>query len=167
MTFQEDPSDGIPEFDKAAADVEVRAVLATLMVEGRLTPNAVVEAARAITSPLHRFFTWDDAEAAEAHRREQARKLIGRIKVVELRDDVRIVTPLYVRDVARNANEQGYRLLDDVVRDPEMQRPTMRHYLAQAKGNLTRAVEIATALGYGDDCAKAVVELDKLMRRLS
>lgn len=43
---------------------------------GVITPAAVVADARPEGSPLHPAFEWDDAAAAEAHRRNQARRLI-------------------------------------------------------------------------------------------
>jgi hypothetical protein len=43
---------------------------------GVLRPVDVVKAARAQTSPLHKYFTWDDGEAAHQFRLAQARQLI-------------------------------------------------------------------------------------------
>lgn len=48
---------------------------------GELTPAAVVDNARDITSPLHDCFCWDDTEAARLHRENQARYLIRSITV--------------------------------------------------------------------------------------
>lgn len=49
--------------------------------DGTLTRSSVLEDARDPKSPLHKFFTWDDSEAAEAHRLNQAGSLIRRVKV--------------------------------------------------------------------------------------
>lgn len=49
-----------------------------------LDPVRVVEEARPKTSPLHRYFEWDDSRAAEHHRLQQARMLIASITIVEL-----------------------------------------------------------------------------------
>jgi hypothetical protein len=43
---------------------------------GFLSPGLVVDEARPEDHPLHGRFEWDDALAAEAHRRDQARELI-------------------------------------------------------------------------------------------
>ncbi|MDI6026721.1 hypothetical protein QBK99_11015 [Corticibacterium sp. UT-5YL-CI-8] len=51
---------------------------------GELTPSAVVESAREPESPLHGHFDWNDAEAAEKWRVEQARTLIRCIRVDEV-----------------------------------------------------------------------------------
>jgi len=49
---------------------------------GAITPVAVVNDARSKASPLHDAFTWDDKEAAEAHRLNEARYLLRNIVVV-------------------------------------------------------------------------------------
>lgn len=48
---------------------------------GQLTPRAVVQDARPAGSVLHPLFEWDDAVAAEKHREQQARTLIGAVVV--------------------------------------------------------------------------------------
>jgi hypothetical protein len=55
--------------------------LASLRPDGSLEAAQVLDAARPLESVLHSQFTWDDAEAAEAHRLGQARGLIRRYKV--------------------------------------------------------------------------------------
>ncbi|KAJ3056582.1 hypothetical protein HK102_011174, partial [Quaeritorhiza haematococci] len=47
-----------------------------------LTAEDVVEEARSERSPLHPLFTWDDTEAAEQWRREQARCVIRCLRIV-------------------------------------------------------------------------------------
>ncbi|MBP30440.1 hypothetical protein [Methylobacterium sp.] len=42
----------------------------------RLTPKAIVEAARAEESPLHPHFEWNDVVAADKYRRTQAQDLV-------------------------------------------------------------------------------------------
>lgn len=52
--------------------------------EGRMAPAAeVVEAARPKRSPLHRFFEWDNDEAARRYREDQARLLVRSVWVIE------------------------------------------------------------------------------------
>lgn len=55
--------------------------------KGRLTPPAVVEAARDTRNPLHKHFEWDDHLAADAYRLDQARTLIRSIRLVS-EDDI-------------------------------------------------------------------------------
>lgn len=47
-----------------------------------LTPENVVESATSPDSPLHRFFTWDDALAAYAWRKQEARLVVNHLMVV-------------------------------------------------------------------------------------
>lgn len=49
---------------------------------GHLTPEVVVEAARAKRHPLHDQFEWDDSIAAEEFRRAQAQRLISAVVVI-------------------------------------------------------------------------------------
>jgi hypothetical protein len=48
---------------------------------GKLTPHAVVNAARSDRHPLHRHFEWDDAVAAEHFRLDQARSIIRVVRI--------------------------------------------------------------------------------------
>lgn len=48
---------------------------------GKLKPEDVVDAASYEDHPLHEYFEWDDTEAAEQYRLEQARHLIRTVKV--------------------------------------------------------------------------------------
>lgn len=49
---------------------------------GEIAPADVVEDARAVESPLHPCFEWNDAKAADAYRTAQARELIADVMVV-------------------------------------------------------------------------------------
>lgn len=60
---------------------------------GRLSPRAVVDAARDPASVLHSRFEWDDSAAAEGFRLVQAQGLLRSVKirvVVESRDPTRV-----------------------------------------------------------------------------
>lgn len=47
----------------------------------RLVPEKVVETAENPMNPLHHLFEWNDAQAAQAHRVEQARHLLRSVQV--------------------------------------------------------------------------------------
>lgn len=52
-----------------------------------LPTSEVVKAAKSPDSPLHKFFTWDDTQAATQYRLAQARNLINHIRVeIKYRD---------------------------------------------------------------------------------
>ena len=51
-------------------------VLNSLVKDGRIFPEDVVESARDESSPIHNKFEWDDTTAAQEYRIWQARQLI-------------------------------------------------------------------------------------------
>jgi hypothetical protein len=72
---------------KHAKDADPQAIGDALTVisnegGGRLTPKAVLHAAKDPTHVLHRHFEWDDAAAAEHYRQGQARALIRCVQIV-------------------------------------------------------------------------------------
>jgi len=55
--------------------------------DGNITPDDVVSDAKDKASPLHDFFEWNNARAANLYRTDQARYLLRSIHVVVKRDD--------------------------------------------------------------------------------
>ena len=61
------------ESDKRLVEAKLRELHSR---DGRVTPESFVAMAEPPDSPLHRFFEWDDAEAARLHRLHQARQIV-------------------------------------------------------------------------------------------
>lgn len=124
---------------------------------GRLTPEQVVEDARAEDSPLHSHFTWDDAEAAQKYRLNEARALI-RIRVEVRMDEVIFMAPYFVREPDRKG--QGYISVErarsdtDTAREVLLHRDGPAHRLHQA-GACGRGGHRA-GRGHGRDAAAGV-----------
>ena len=55
--------------------------------DGNVTPESILEDAGNEVSPLHDFFEWDNAEAAQMYRLDQARYLLRSIHIVVKRED--------------------------------------------------------------------------------
>jgi len=83
----------------------IKEELASLVVDGVLNPESVVEAAKNPNSSMHGQFNWDDTEAAHEYRLSQARALIKRVKVNVIRADDTIVR---VSSFIRSASGSGY-----------------------------------------------------------
>lgn len=83
---------------------------------GKLTPSAVVEAARNRRHPLHRFFEWDDTAAAEKWRQDQARGLIRCVRI-DAGDEPPAPAFLSIADRSGTA----YRPLAEVLSSVELQ----------------------------------------------
>lgn len=113
---------------------------------GRLTPQAVVNAARHKASPLHRYFEWSDRLAGEKHRLSQASELIRSVRVTiradpndkprTIRALVSVVTPRgreYVPAVeAMTAEEFRDQMLADALRELHAFRSKYRQLSALA-----------------------------------
>jgi hypothetical protein len=111
---------------------------------GELRPEQVVEAAKSKDSPLHASFEWDDTEAAQQYRLDQARNLIravvtyednGKGKALPCRVFVSLTTD-------RTKGGAGYRLTTDVLSDTERR----MQMLADAKAEMQRFREKYRAL---------------------
>jgi hypothetical protein len=80
-----------------------------LLHGGRLTPEAVVRAAKKAKNPLHREFDWNDARAAHRGRLDTARDLITTyVTVTVVHRSQKVTSPMYVRDPTALTKEQGY-----------------------------------------------------------
>lgn len=107
---------------------------------GLLTTAAIVDAARPVDSPLHRFFQWEDSIAAEHWRRQQAANLVNRIEVVFESDEVVTVTPLMVSvrdEVATNDGpviQRGFVTSEEAMSSP--------HYREQIIGEILNQIKI-------------------------
>lgn len=72
-------------FAKNLSKKESKAVIKELQgiekQNGVITAKAVVQRAKNESSPLHRFFNWDDTKAANEYRLWQARMIVARVYV--------------------------------------------------------------------------------------
>jgi hypothetical protein len=74
---------------------------------GVIAARDVVAEARAASSPLHEFFTWDDTAAARAHRMHQAKKLVKAVVVQVPDSDVEL--PAFTAVAADEKKKRGIR----------------------------------------------------------
>ena len=99
---------------------------------GNVTPELVLNVGRSVSSPLHKFFDWDDEQASEKWRKHQARKLIQSIEVVinyetgesqkaffNIREDFDENTPLVYVNIERALSEKELRkqILNNALRE--------------------------------------------------
>ncbi len=89
---------------------------------GIATAESIVTAAAGVRHPLHKHFNWDDTEAANEYRKEQARLLLRSIVVV-YREAPKVPTRAYQviimeSDEPEEKPRQVYRSTDDILADP-------------------------------------------------
>jgi ribosome-associated translation inhibitor RaiA len=141
--------------------------------QGCITPENVIDVARDPRSALHSEFEWDDAKAGHAHRLDQARVLIRSVKVVVTIERHTIAAPYYVRDPNVQPAEQGYVALERIQKDPQGALAMLNYEFTRANAHLTRAEEIAEAVGMKADLAAAIrnaraasKKIEKTVKRL-
>lgn len=85
---------------------------------GTTTPDAVIARASDPDSAMHSHFEWDDAVAAQEHRREQARLLLRSIRIVAVGSD----EPQLVNVAVRMAPDEPrvYQLASEAVKDRDL-----------------------------------------------
>jgi hypothetical protein len=143
-----------------------RRALAALERKGRLTADEVVQAARDPGSPLHSYFTWDDAEAAHARRIDEARALIRSVRVIVTYETTTIAVPRYVRDTAQDDDVQGYVSSEQLRREPKNAKALLRYEFSRAAAHVARAVEIAKSIGLEPETRKVAKSIERLLGQL-
>lgn len=86
---------------------------------GMLLVDDVLKEAQNEDSILHKHFVWDDSEAAELYRKQQARALIQRCKI-QMVESEPVEIRAFVSLPTDRSNGGGYRLTSEVVGDEYM-----------------------------------------------
>lgn len=132
----------------------------------RITPDLVIEDAKRKDSPLHALFTWDKSEAALNWLRQEARAVIGAVMLHVTVNEVRLNTVRYVRDPDVKGNEQGYRYVGAVARDPATARQAIINELTRMAGSMQRARELSVVLNMQADFDELVARIVGLQAML-
>lgn len=115
--------------------------------EGRITPEAVIEAARPPDSLINGLFTWDNTKAAEKWRLHQARSAIVRVTFeVTVRHRI-LAVPVYVRDPEKAKKEAGYREVAEIATHEDLAQRALERELRAIEALVTRARAVAAGLG--------------------
>jgi len=92
---------------------------------GLLLIDDVLSAAKDKKCVLHRHFEWDDTEAANQYRREQARGMIQKCKIIITESpDISIRAFVSLSDDQKNGG--GYRMTATVLSDDDMKAQLLR-----------------------------------------
>jgi hypothetical protein len=101
-----------------SVEVVHKRLVAIRKSKGSVTPAAVVEDARAASSPLHRYFDWDDSSAAEKFRLVQASNLIRKVQIMVSVNDEQQPVRRWLHVVREEQHE--YIPQAEVAEDPEL-----------------------------------------------
>jgi len=121
---------------------------------GRLTPTAVVEAARNTRNPLHRHFEWDDAEAAASYRLDQARQII---RVIRVEDDDSVSPARAFVNIVDKVGA-AYRRLEDIKNSADLQALVLQQAERDLKSFETRYRELGEICEIVRDAREAIAE---------
>lgn len=132
------------------------------LYRGNLTPEVVVRSAQDAESPLHKEFTWDNAEAAHRYRLTQARALIRSAVLIVKTGETRTLLPAFVRDPDKPYREQGYILTAKAKTDEEMAHGVLKDEFARAAAILARAKKLAAYFGMEDEVAEVEEKIHRL-----
>lgn len=105
--------------------------------ERPVPPSDVVKAAKPAAAPLHPCFEWNNSEAANLYRENQARELMRSIAVVmETRDESRPERQIAFVSVGTSGpkGKPGYIAVNVAMSDDEMRERVIRDAVAQLKG---------------------------------
>ncbi|HEY7195465.1 MAG TPA: hypothetical protein VH439_17110 [Gemmatimonadales bacterium] len=126
--------------------------------KGHLTKDEILAAARATNSPLHKFFEWNENNAAEHYRRKQVAALVGGLRVK--RQKKATTTRAFV--FVSNPEHKGRKVYIDIqsaMRNPEMK----RELVEKALTSLNRWV---TAYGAARELRFVSSSVERMRRRI-
>jgi hypothetical protein len=119
---------------KEINDEKIIKEIADLAVEGVIRAEDVVAAARPEKSPLHRFFTWDDTEAAERYRIYEARNLLRCVvRYLPINGDKKPTRVFVSLTPDRNEEGGGYRIMADILTAKDMKAQMLEDALEEMR----------------------------------
>lgn len=100
--------------------------------QGIITPQAVVDFAKPKSSPLHKYFQWDDTIAAARYREWQARELIAKVevKVSGTNHIIRQFVNVSVRD-ENDVEVQGYMHIENTEKSASLKDQVLSYARSQ------------------------------------
>jgi len=132
---------------------------------GYVGPKDIVDEARDPSSPFHKYFDWDDAEAAEQWRLAQAASLIRRWKGSFMRIDqeakqIKIETVRRVQSPQGQRSKGGssYQTIEEIMADPAKRADMVLTVLKELQAYRKRYAQL-TALAEIWDAIDAAIDL--------
>jgi hypothetical protein len=99
---------------------------------GSAQPGDIVDAARKRGSPIRDCFEWDDSVAAEEHRKQQARQLVGALQIVRVHVEGGPTLSNRAFFSVREADRRGYKPIEKIMGDADLR----KQVLEDARGEL-------------------------------
>jgi hypothetical protein len=116
--------------------------------EGRITPDTILADAKRKSSPLHKFFDWNDQKAGHKWRLEQARGLIEKVEYEFQTKGGTHKTSYFRRDPSVSSRSQGYISIPALKSDKDLAHEALVDAFSMARSYLERANELSSALKF-------------------
>jgi hypothetical protein len=119
------------KFDAQAVGEEIETLRKKL--GGSVDADAIVEAARDMSSAMHDAFPWDDEEAAKLHRLEVARRLLRSVTVVMITPERKEITvKAFLSTPTKGAPQKStYTSTEYAMSDPELRSEVLKQALRE------------------------------------
>ena len=116
--------------------------------DGVLTCEAVVDAARAKSSPLHDYFTWDDSRAAERYRLIEAGRLIATVKIEYTPKKAAqvVYTPAFIPTGTNDEGKRQYYPVEEVTKNEFLQQKAIADARSEMEGTRARYSHLVNLL---------------------
>lgn len=133
---------------------------------GKITPEALVAAARDPDSPLHDYFEWDDSTAAEKYRMMQARTMLRSCHYNVTINNRKVELPYYMRDPEMASMDQGYVEISRVKTEEDLSRDILVNEFRKAASQLRKARDIAAFFQMTEEVDAMIETLGIMQGRL-
>lgn len=118
--------------------------LESIKSKENLTPVNVVERARNKKSILNKYFEWDDSEASEKYRLQQARNIVNHVIEIVVIKGNEVEEKAYFNVVAKN-DESVYVSLTEVIKTHSYKKQLLRD-METTLENLLRLIKLFSSM---------------------
>lgn len=126
---------------------------------GHISPHVVLAAGRDPASIIHEDFTWDDANAGEKYRLDEAAKLIKLVKLEFVISRTTCIAPHYAIDPVAPPRARSYIELTRVALDPTLARQVIDAELERITAQVKRLRGMAAVVGLTTDLDQSLFEI--------
>lgn len=136
-----------------------------LMVDDRIDPEVVTEAARNPKCVLHDEYVWDVEDAARQQWRDTSQRLIRMVRLEVTIEREVVVAPYYVPQPNREPKTRTYIALTSASRDRTMAQQVLLAELDRIGAAIRRSREVAAVLGLTDQLEGLLLDVTTLKSR--
>jgi hypothetical protein len=117
---------------------------------GEFTPDRVLDEAQKSRSPIHKYFEWDDTEAARQHRLLQARNLVNHLLLIITIDGEEVPTKAFHSIELQIDDETAgreYSSFEVILNDPDRKEQVVERALAEVDAWQARWLHYSEVFG--------------------